>query len=101
MQDLSDFLKTKQQDLLILKENDTGRPINNVWEDANAFCSYLEYRESLIPFIIKLFRIYGRAEVLGLKSWLKDLEGVKGKEISGLIIWKLKENEKIRLRPTG
>jgi hypothetical protein len=95
-----DYFEIKQNELLKLKENDTGRPINPVWEAAREFCNYLNLNEKSIKFILYLFKLYGQEKVLSLKSWLKDLEAVKKKELAGLIVWKLRENEKSKLNNT-
>ena len=95
MQNLTELLKSKRLNLKTLSKNGGGRKINIIWEEAKEFCHYLDLEPKNIPFLLRCFKKYGREDVLLLKSWLKDAN-VEKKNIAGLIIWKLKENEKAK-----
>lgn len=74
----------KRTKLELLKNE---RPLNENWEVADEFARYVGLKT---PFVLKLFRIYGRAKVLSLRSWLKDAPCDPLRR-NGLVVWKLKQ----------
>lgn len=71
------------------ESNKKSRKINTTFEQAREFGDYVG-----LPtlFILRLFKVYGKEKVLGIKSWLKDVpfDPARGGKI-GLAIWKLKQ----------
>jgi len=65
--------------------NTSSRPINLRWEIAEEFGKAVDLKTA---FIMKLFRDYGQDKVLGLRSWLGDLDA-DPKKVYGLVVWKL------------
>lgn len=64
------------------------RPLNTNWEEAKNFGDKFGLKT---PFVMKLFKSYGKQKVLNLYSYLADFPNTKGKGMEGLIIYKLKE----------
>lgn len=66
------------------------RPINDRFEKAKEFGDYVGIN---VIMVLKLFKIYGMAEVLYIRSWLADcpFDTRKGGKFA-LAMWKLKEN---------
>lgn len=66
-----------------------SRPINPIWESAAEFGKYVG-----IPTVVvlRLFRLYGMKETLGIRSWLADVpyDPKRGGKIA-LAHWWLKE----------
>lgn len=62
------------------------RPINLVWEEASEFGQYVRLST---PFVMKLFKIYGKNEVLSLRSYLKDSQCATSM-YAGMVINRLK-----------
>lgn len=75
------------RDLLQRYKKSTGKKVNKTWEEAEEFASYVGLKTL---FVLKLFRLYGKEKVLGLKSWLKDAPN-DPKKFPGLVVWKLKQ----------
>lgn len=70
------------------------RPINPVWEQAQDFGKYVGMPTTAV---MRLFKLYGMGNVLGIKSWLYDIpyDKNRGGKIA-LAHWKLKELKKIK-----
>lgn len=70
------------------------RPINEKFEQAKEFGKYVGIDTILV---MRLFKIYGVGEVLGIRSWLADcpFDNRKGGKFT-LAIWKLKENKVLK-----
>lgn len=62
------------------------------WEDATEFGAYVKIQPKMI---MHLFKVYGKARVLALRSWIKDAPHVKPQAFFGLVIWKLKQDLKL------
>ncbi len=85
LKSISDVLKNKK-----IVKNNSARPINENFEIAREFASYVGLSTF---FILRMFKIYGRARVLSIRSWLKDCPHDR-KRYAGLVVWKLKEIQK-------
>lgn len=88
MEELKSLL---EQRALPIKKEEKQRKRNPIWDSAKEFGDYIGLPT---PFILKLFKIYGQSEVLKTRSFLKDYP-TDGQGLHGLIIWKLKENQKV------
>lgn len=84
MESIKNLLKTKK-----LKRNNSKRKINLRWEIAEEFGKAVNLKT---VFVLKLFRVYGKSKVLGLRPWLADLDS-DHRGINGLVVWKLKGGE--------
>ena len=73
-----------------ITSNRSSRPVNVDFEEAREFGSYVGLNTI---FVLKLFKKFGKAKVLNLRSFIADVKEEKGKTKAGLIYWKLK-NEK-------
>lgn len=64
------------------------RPINETWELADEFGKYVGMSTTAV---LRLFKLYGKGNVLAIKSWLYDVpyDKSKGGKIA-LAHWKLK-----------
>ena len=81
MDSLKELLNKK-----IITRKESVKKRNLLWEEADNYAKYVGVKT---PFILKLYRVYGREKVLGIKSWLKDAPK-DPKRFYGLIVWKLK-----------
>ena len=81
MQDIKAILSNR----VIIKANTTVKPRNINWEQADEFAKYVGFTT---PFVMRLFKTYGKEKVLSLKSWIKDLDS--NHKIQS-ITWKLKQ----------
>jgi hypothetical protein len=81
---IRNILKNKQ-----IKLHKGKRPINELWETADEFGKYVGIPT---PVVLRMFKLYGKGKVLGLRSWLYDTpyDPRKGGKIA-LANWKLKE----------
>ena len=61
--------------------------VNQNYEEAKEFGDYVGLP---VFFVLKLFKLYGKSKVLGLRSWLGDINA-DPKRYKGLVIWKLKQ----------
>jgi hypothetical protein len=73
-------------DKKVITRKETLKKRNLLWEEADAYAKYVGVTT---PFVLKLYRVYGRKNVLGIKSWLKDAPR-DPKRFYGLVVWKLK-----------
>jgi len=85
MNTLKALLDNKQ----VLKPNQSKRPINMNFEQAFEFGKYVGLSTF---FVMRLFKTYGKKEVLSIRSWLYDcpFDPKRGGKIA-LSHWKLKE----------
>jgi hypothetical protein len=74
-------------DKLKLIDPQKQRPTNWLWEEAKEFGEYVGISTA---FVMRLIKMFGKAKVFGLRSWLKDLQYDKRGKY-GLIMWKLKQ----------
>jgi len=86
MDTIRELLEKKKSGLKPQKPITTKRG-NPDWNDAQQFGEYVSLST---PFVLKLFRLYGKGKVMGLQSWLKDIPNLDRSRYSGLVIWKLK-----------
>lgn len=69
---------------------------NKSYEDAKRLVAYLGMKEKDIPYIMRLFRTFGKEKVLSLESWAKDIRNPR-ENIRGLLYWKLKTDGQLSL----
>jgi hypothetical protein len=67
-------------------KKNTNLKINPLWEEAKEFGEYVGLPTK---FVLRLFKVYDKKKVLGLRSWLKDAPH-DPKRFAGLVVWKLK-----------
>lgn len=84
MESIASILSKKS----VMKVN-SQRKVNMNWEEARMFAEYVGLS---IPFVLRLFKNFGKKKVLNLKSWLKDCPYDPKKGMAGLVVWKLKQN---------
>jgi hypothetical protein len=85
MNNLRELLEKKKAGLK--PSNETSKRGNPNWLEAQQFAEYVGLST---PFVLRLFRLYGKGKVLGLMSWLKDIPNLDKSRYPGLVIWRLK-----------
>lgn len=81
MKAISELIANKK---IIKTESSHAR--NEDWEKAEEFGKYVKIKPEMV---MHLFNKYGKAQVLGLRSWLRDVPNPRS--FYGLVIWKLKQ----------
>lgn len=84
MQTIADVLKNK---IIERQEQTKKRGGNPNWIEAEQFGKYVRLST---PFVLKLFRVYGKGKVLGMQSFLRDIPNLDPSRYAGLVIWRLK-----------
>lgn len=72
------------------KDGKRQRPLNPSWEEAKEFGTYCRLST---PFVMKLFKIYGKQQVLGLRSYLGDSR-CPANMYAGMVVNRLKALKK-------
>lgn len=68
-------------------DTQSTRPINLPYEEAKRFGLLVGLST---PFVLKLFREFGKQNVLRLESYLRDYPNPTRKSLAGIIVWKLR-----------
>lgn len=82
-----------------IEVNPNAKPVNYNWEEAKEFLTYcgIKAEDKVIIHLLRLFKVYGKQSVLGLKSWLKD-NRYDTEKVFGLMVWKIQERQKSKLK---